>query len=102
MYSFRRSSQIKCFPTHVDVDISSCFGMCNLKSHTVYRHHEDCTRIFNYTCQSLRENTVASKITNKLTVDGQGLSSHECRYEFVQCMDYMLISALVRKSNPVQ
>jgi hypothetical protein len=68
----------------------------------LYRHHEDCTCIFNYTCQSLPENTVATKITDKLTVDGQGLSSHECRYEFVQCTDFMFINGLVRKSNPGQ
>jgi hypothetical protein len=43
MYSFSYNSQIKCFPTHVDVGISSCFGMCNLS-------HEDYTCIFNYTC----------------------------------------------------
>jgi hypothetical protein len=28
-YSFSRNSQIKCFLTHVDVDIFSCFGMWN-------------------------------------------------------------------------
>jgi hypothetical protein len=29
MHSFRYNSQIKCFWTHVDMDIFSCFGMWN-------------------------------------------------------------------------
>jgi hypothetical protein len=57
------------------------FLYMELKLHSVvYRHHEEYTCIFNYTCQSLRGNTAASKITNKLTVNDQGFSSHERRY----------------------